>query len=163
MTLSAFIAMRLIVTLNIILMWQYLGECKLTSLNLPFHYTARMFFSQVSEKCWRVFYRLTGWEQQEKRELRAVNLHVTRTPIFWPWGFLLRSEKCLQINWFICWLPYLFAILHQLVFPSIVQLSDWMPAMWKVFYMDSKLIETFFRNTAFLVFQSSQGDDRTHK
>lgn len=87
MTLYPSIAMRFIFTLNIILMWKWPGECKLTSLNLPFHYTARVFFSQFSEKCWRVFGWLTGWEQREKRELRAINLHVTRTSSFWPWGF----------------------------------------------------------------------------
>lgn len=33
-----------------------------------------------------------------------------------------------------------------------------MPAVCKVFCVDSKLIVTFFRNAAFLVFQSGQGE-----
>lgn len=34
-----------------------------------------------------------------------------------------------------------------------------MPAMYKVFCVDSKLIVTFFRNEAFLVFQSGLGEE----
>ena len=78
----------------------------------------------------------------------------------WPWGFVLRSEKCLQMTRFICCLPFLFAILHQEVFPSIFQLIDGIPATCnKVFCVESRLMETFFRNTALLVLQSGQGEE----
>lgn len=122
MALYPFSAMGLTFTLNMILMWKCPGECRVTSLNLPFHFTACVFSLSSQKSADECF---TEWQvrDDEKRRTWAVRLHVTPTLMFWPGGFLLRSEKCLQFTRFVCCLPYLFAILHQQLFPSVFPLS----------------------------------------
>lgn len=46
------------------------------------------------------------------------------------------------------WTVALLAMLHQLEFSSIVQYADWLPAVCNVFYVDSELSESSFRNRA---------------
>lgn len=63
------------------------------------------------------------------------------------------------------WTVALLAMLHQLEFSSIVQYTDWLPAVCNVFYVDSELSESSFRNSL-LVFRSGQrgetGTQKTH-
>lgn len=75
MTLDPFIVMWLPFTLNIILMWSYSGECRLTSLHLPFRFTAFVFplSSQTSaEECF------PEWQVRDSEKRRTVGSKFAR-------------------------------------------------------------------------------------
>lgn len=108
MTCYPFPAVWFLFTLNIILILKYPGGCKLSSLNLPFHITACRFSLSSQKSAEGCF---TQWQagvlDSKKKRTKGCKFACHRDSQFWPWGFLLRSEKCLQMTWFIWWLTFL--------------------------------------------------------
>lgn len=116
-------------------------------------------FPQFSEKCWRVFYWMTGQGWREKENVGCKFARHTDTRVL---ARGISSEKWEMPS--VDSVHLLFALFICHTAPTGISfyfsVIGWMPATRNnVFCVDSRLIETFFRNTAFLVLQSGQGEE----